>query len=178
MIAKKLSPTWFCDSIYDINPDVLLKNNLKTIFFDLDNTLIPYYEELPFESTKKFINYLKNKGLNIYVISNNHEDRVGKFSNDLGCKYSFMSFKPLTFKLKKFIKEENLNKDEIVIVGDQLLTDIICSKGLKIKSILVTPACKGDLKKTKLNRFFDNIIRKKQVKKGYLIKFERSDYYE
>ena len=49
---------------------------------------------------------------------------------------------------------------------------------LKIKSILVTPACKGDLKKTKINRFFDNIIRKKQVKKGYLNKFERSDYYE
>ena len=43
MIAKKLAPTWFCDSIYDINPDVLLKNNIKTIFFDLDNTLIPYY---------------------------------------------------------------------------------------------------------------------------------------
>ena len=39
---------------------------------------------------------------------------------------------------KKFIKNENLNKDEIVIVGDQILTDIICSKGLKIKSVLVT----------------------------------------
>jgi hypothetical protein len=31
MIAKKLAPTWFCDSIYDINPDVLLKNNIKFI---------------------------------------------------------------------------------------------------------------------------------------------------
>jgi HAD superfamily phosphatase (TIGR01668 family) len=178
MIAKKLAPTWFCDSIYDINPDVLLKNNIKTIFFDLDNTLIPYYEELPYESTKKFVNYLKDKGLNIYVISNNDEDRVSIFSNDLGCKYSVMSFKPLTFKLRKFIKKENLNKKEIIIIGDQLLTDIICSKLLKIKSCLAKPACEGDLKKTKLNRFFDNIIRNKQIKKGYLNKFERSDYNE
>jgi predicted HAD superfamily phosphohydrolase YqeG len=122
--------------------------------------------------------FLKNKGLNIYVISNNDEDRVAKFSNDLGCKYSYLSYKPLTFKLKKFINKEQLIKEEIIIVGDQLLTDIICSKLLKIKSILVTPACNGDLKKTKLNRFIDKIIRKKQVKKGYLNKFERSDYYE
>ena len=178
MISKKLSPTWFCESIYDINPDELIKNQITTIFFDLDNTLVPFYEELPYEKTKNFINYLKNKGFNIYVISNNNEDRVKKFSDELGTKYSFLSYKPLTFKLNKFIKSQNLNKNEIIIVGDQILTDIICSKGLKIKSILVTPACEGDLKKTKVNRFFDNIIRKKQLKKGYLKKFERSEYYE
>ena len=105
-------------------------------------------------------------------------DRVAKFSNELGCKFSYMSYKPLKFKLNKFIKKENLKKDEIIIVGDQLLTDILCSKRLKIKSILVTPACSGDLVQTKINRFFDNIIRKKQMRKGYLNKFERSDYYE
>lgn len=178
MFAKLLKPNWFCDSIYEINPDVLINNGIKTIFFDLDNTLIPYNEELPFEATKKFVNYLKNKGLNVYVISNNHLERVEKFSNELGCRFSYMSYKPLKFKLKKFIKRENLNKDEIVIVGDQLLTDILCSKRLKIKSILVTPACSGDLVQTKINRFFDNKIRRKQLKKGYLIKFERSAYNE
>ena len=178
MLAKKLSPNWFCEELYELNPDVLIANGVKTIFFDLDNTLIPFYEELPYQETKNFINYLKNKGLNIYVISNNHENRVAKFSNDLGAKYSYMSYKPLPFKLNKFIKNENLKKDEIVIVGDQILTDIICSKLVKIKSVLVTPACNDDLKKTKINRFFDNIIRKKQKAKGYLSKFERSDYYE
>lgn len=178
MFAKMLKPNWFCEKIYELNPNVLINDGIKNIFFDLDNTLIPYYEELPYEETKKFINYLKNKGLDIFVISNNHYDRVSKFSNELGCKFSYMSYKPLTFKLNKFIKKENLKKDEIIIVGDQLLTDIICSKWLNIKSVLVTPACTGDLKKTKLNRFFDNIIRKKQLKKGYLNKFERNDYYE
>ena len=146
-------------------------------FEDIEETGTTFEENATLKA-ETIHKYLKNKGLNIYVISNNHEDRVAKFSNDLGCKYSYMSYKPLTFKLNKFIKKEQLNKNEIIIVGDQLLTDIICSKGLKIKSILVTPACKGDLKKTKINRFFDNIIRRKQVKKGYLNKFERSDYYE
>lgn len=178
MLDKILKPNWYAERIYDINPNSLINDGIKTIFFDLDNTLIPYYEELPYEETKHFVKYLKNKGLNIYVISNNHLDRVEKFSNDLGCKFSYMSFKPLTFKLKKFIKKENLNKNEIIIIGDQLLTDVICSKLLKIKSCLVKPACEGDLKKTKLNRFIDNIIRRKQFKKGYMNKFERSDYYE
>ena len=178
MLAKKLSPTWFCEEIYELNTEILKENGIKTIFFDLDNTLIPFYEALPYEKTKRFINYLKDIGFNIYVISNNHEDRVAKFCKDLNCKYSYMSYKPLPFKLNKFIKKENLNKNETIIVGDQIMTDIICSKFLKIKSILVTPACNDDLKETKINRFIDNKIRNKQKKKGYLNKFERSEYYE
>lgn len=178
MFAKFLKPTWFMDSLNELNTDVLISNNIKTIFFDLDNTLIPFYEELPYESTKEFINGLKNKGFNIYVISNNHYERVSKFSSEINCKFSYMSYKPLPFKLNKFIKKENLYKNEIIIIGDQLITDILCSKLLKIKSILMTPACNDDLKETKLNRFIDNIIRKKQVKKGYLNKFERSNNNE
>lgn len=178
MIAKFLTPTWFINKLEELNPDTLIDNGIKVVFFDLDNTLIPYYEDLPYESTKKFIKYLQEKGLKVYVISNNHKERVQKFSDELGCKFSYLSYKPLTFRLKKFIKNENLNKEEIILVGDQLLTDVLCTKLLKIKSCLSTPACKGDLIKTKLNRFFDNIIRKKQVKKGYLKEFERSDYHE
>ncbi len=178
MLTKIFKPTWFSKNIYEINPDILIKEGIKIVFFDLDNTLIPFYEELPYESTKNFINYLKNKGLEVYVISNNHFDRVNIFSKELNVKFSYMSYKPLTFKLNKFIKNENLKKEEIIIVGDQLLTDILCSKLLKIKSILVTPACSDDLKKTKINRFFDNIIRKKLVKKDLLKQFERSDYHE
>ena len=41
MIAKLLKPTWFSESIYEINSEVLKENGIKTIFFDLDNTLIP-----------------------------------------------------------------------------------------------------------------------------------------
>ena len=39
MIAKKLSPTWFCESIYDINPDELIKNQITTIsYYEINYT--------------------------------------------------------------------------------------------------------------------------------------------
>ena len=44
----------------------LINNGVKCILFDLDNTLVPFYEELPYEKTKNFINYLKNVG---YIIA-------------------------------------------------------------------------------------------------------------
>ena len=82
----------------------LYNNNLVNYIGNYD-----YYIEQQLVSTskaeEKIVGELKDKGLNVYVISNNHEDRVSKFSNDLGCKYSYMSFKPLTFKLNKFIKK-------------------------------------------------------------------------
>ena len=51
------------------------------------------------------------------------------------------------------------------MVGDQLLTDVICSKNTKIRVILTEPVVKTDLPVTKVNRFFDKIIRRFMKKK-------------
>ena len=29
MIAKKLSPNWFCDELYELNPDILIANGIE-----------------------------------------------------------------------------------------------------------------------------------------------------
>ena len=51
------------------------------------------------------------------------------------------------------------------MVGDQLLTDVICSKNTKIRVILTEPLVNKDLPVTKVNRFFDKIIRRMMKKK-------------
>ena len=66
----------------------------------------------------------------------------------------------------------NCSLEDTCIIGDQILTDIITAKRLKIKSILLKPACGNDLIKTKINRFIDNRIRRQMFKKNLLNKME------
>ena len=63
----------------------------------------------------------------------------------------------------------------MVMIGDQVVTDVLAGKRFHIKTILVDPLGKADLKITGLNRFIENIILKRYSKKGV---FERGKYYE
>ena len=63
----------------------------------------------------------------------------------------------------------------MVMIGDQIVTDILAGNRYKIKTILVDALGEKDLKITKLNRFIENKIVKRYQKKGL---FERGKYYE
>ena len=87
----------------------------------------------------------------------------------LGCEYISEARKPLKNKTKKFIKLNKINTEQCIIIGDQVLTDIVLANRLKIKSILCENLVEKDQLCTKINKFFDKNIRKKLIKKGELI---------
>ncbi len=172
MLEYKLLPNWYAESIYKINPQILKQSGIKNLFFDLDNTLVPFFYKIPDEKVIKFVKELENLGFNIIVTSNNTKKRVSTFAESLNVRYLNSVGKPGIKKLKKYLADNDYSLNETCIIGDQLLTDIICAKRLKIKSILLKPACDKDLIKTKLNRFIDNRIRRKMFQKNLLNKME------
>ena len=83
--------------------------------------------------------------------------------------------KPSTRGLRKIKRDYKLKKREMVMIGDQLVTDVLSGRNFKIMTILVDPLGKKDLKITGLNRAIEDKIIKKYMKKGI---FERGRYYE
>lgn len=172
MLAHKLLPTWYAESIYKIDRKILKDNGIKNLFFDLDNTLVPFFYKVPDAKVIEFVRELEKEGFNVIVTSNNTKKRVATFAEPLNVKYLNSAGKPGIRKLKRYMEENNYSLDDTCIIGDQLLTDIITAKRLKIKSILLKPACNKDLIKTKPNRFIDNRIRNRMFKKNLLNKME------
>ena len=167
-----LIPTYYAKSIYDIPIKFYKENNIKIIFCDLDNTLDPFYVKEPTSKALNLVQQLKQNDIRLIITSNNHGERVTRYSKLLGVECHYSSLKPLGYRLRRFIKNMNFNQDDIVMIGDQILTDIIASKNTKVRSILTEPAVKGDLPVTKFNRVFDKIIRKiikKQLKSREVI---------
>ena len=166
---RQFIPTYFANSIYEIDFNKVLNKGYKYLFLDLDNTLASPDTFYPEKITFDLISLLKEKGFNITILSNNDEERVKKFVCDLDVNYMFDVKKPSTKKVLEYINKNNFNKSEILVIGDQVMTDVVLSNRLNVDVILLEQLTKTDELITFVPRLFDKYF-KKQFKKKKMLK--------
>lgn len=171
----KFIPDMYQKSIYHIDYDKLKEDGIKCLLFDLDNTCIPFKETEPNKKLKDLFETLKDMDFKVIIFSNATKKRITPFKNGLDVDCSASSRKPSTKKLLKIMKMFNYNLSDVVIIGDQLYTDILCGNSVGIKTVLVNPMSKDDMLFTKLFRFLENRKFKKFAKMGIL---KKGKYYE
>ena len=154
-----LYPTYFTAKVTDINAHVLNNLNVKGVILDVDDTLVAHKIPYPNQEITEWINSLKLSGIKIILLSNNFKNRVQTFASTLNIPYVSFSMKPFTFGLKKAIKRINSNSKEILVVGDQIFTDILAANVLGVRSILVEPIKESTSILFKIKRFFENHIK-------------------
>ncbi len=171
----KYVPKMYQPSIQKINYEKLKKMKIKCLIFDLDNTLVEVNSSSPTKDTCKLMEKLK-KDFNIYIISNNsHKERLTTVADALGIHYVGSAMKPFSKGFKKVLKENNYKKEDMCIIGDQIMTDILGGNRFGIFTVLVEPLSNEELKCTGINRFFEKKHLKRLAKKKTFIKGE---YYE
>lgn len=151
-MINKLFPTEYIQSIYKIDVDNLKQQGIKGIIFDIDNTLVPYDVVEPNEEIIQLFESIRNAGIKITLMSNNTEERVKKFNENLKVFALHKSQKPLTKNFKKALHLMGCEKEEAVIVGDQIFTDVYGGNCAGIQSILVVPVSDKDEWITKVKR--------------------------
>lgn len=156
-------------SIFEVDIEFFKKHNVKTLLMDLDNTLDSYRLYTPTDRSKEFIQKLIDNNITPYIISNNRGKRVSSYANALGIEYMHSSAKPFGFKMKRLIKEKGWNVEELMMVGDQMLTDAGMANSANIRFILTDKIVKEDQWTTHFNRLFDRPMRKHYTKKGEII---------
>ena len=166
-------PNIYKKTIYDINYDLLKKQGIKCLIYDLDNTLgLISHKKCPDEA-KELIKKLK-KDFIVVISSNNTKKRLKPYLEELGIEGTSWSMKPSIKSLIYIRAKYKLNKKEMCIIGDQIVTDVLAGNRFKIKTILVDPLGDKDLKITGLNRKLESKIIDKYEKKGL---FKRGKYY-
>lgn len=166
-------PDIYKKDIFSIDFSKLKEDNIKCLIFDLDNTL-GLLDDLKCPiKTKKLINELKKDFL-VVIISNNTRGRIQYYLDDLEIDGVSLSMKPSIRGLIKIKNKYNLDKTQMCIIGDQMVTDIFAGNRYNIKTILVDPLGVKDLKITGLNRKIERYIINRYMKKQL---FERGKYY-
>ena len=152
-------PTCHAKNIYEIDLDFFKSLNIKYLFVDLDNTLDSYRSLSPNQRAISFIKGIEGLGITPLIISNNHGDRVKNYAKALNLNCLYSTRKPFSYKIKRLLKEKNITPDEVLMVGDQMITDVSAANGAKIKVVLTDKLVKEDQWSTHINRFFERPIR-------------------
>ena len=157
-MLEQFKPTWLFDTIFDVTPAFLKQNELTTIFTDLDNTLMPWDKSLGDPRLRPWLNEMKNNDINVIVVSNNSKKRIAKAVAPLNLQFVSRALKPTGIGINRAIRNLNVKRSEVVMIGDQLLTDIRAANGCHIASILTKPLVPNDAWNTTLNRNLEKII--------------------
>ena len=157
---KLFIPDMYQKDIFTIPYQKLKEMGYQLLIFDLDNTIGSINEKNCNLETINFLNQL-SKDFQVVIASNSHKKRVQSFCRNLKCKYYSLSLKPTLKVLRKIKKDYNIDYQKMVIIGDQVVTDILVGNRKKILTILVDPILNYDLKITGFNRLVEKILNKK-----------------
>ncbi|MFJ5715448.1 YqeG family HAD IIIA-type phosphatase [Neobacillus sp. NPDC093127] len=167
-MLKQFLPNEHVKSILDISPAELQRRGIKGIITDLDNTLVEWDRPNATPALIEWFDEIKKHNILVTIVSNNNEERVKAFSDPLQIPFIFRARKPMAVAFHKAISKMGINKEEAVVIGDQLLTDVLGGNRGGFHTILVVPVAQTDGFWTKFNRFAERRILNWFRKKGML----------
>lgn len=160
-IGELISPNEWVDDVFKINYDRLISSGIKLFVFDMDGTLAKWNAEEIDARTFNLIKTISKKST--VVIFSNGDSPVLKTIK--GIETFSHSHKPLTSKFVKIIKLHHVSKKEVVIIGDQLFTDVLMANLAGVYSIKVKPVSKEEMWFTKILRIAERFVKPLAKKK-------------
>lgn len=125
---KKLYPNLYLKKVEDITIETLIKNKIKLLILDVDNTLIDYYKNLS-ENIINWSKEMRGQGIKLYILSNtNNENKVKEVAEKLKIQYKHFAMKPFKRGFKYVQQQTNMKPENIAVVGDQIFTDVLGRK--------------------------------------------------
>lgn len=170
MSIEDYRPTFAVEAVYDLTPESLRRNGIRAVLVDLDNTLIAWNNPDGTPELRAWLDEMTTADIPVVVVSNNKHARVKRAVEKFGVDFVSRAMKPFTKGINQAIERYGFNRDEVVMVGDQLMTDIRASHRAGIRSIWVKPLVTSDAWNTKFNRARERrILAKIEEKYGKLV---------
>ena len=157
-MLNKFYPDYMFETVECIPFNLIHSERIKGIMFDMDNTLVNK-KYVHTKELKSWIKEMKKQGIKMCIFSNTPRiNKIKIVAKDLGMQYISNGFKPFKFGFKKAENLLGIDKENIVIIGDQLFTDIYGGNRYGIKTILVNPIEDKEVFVTKIKRPIEKIL--------------------
>ena len=163
-----LCPTQVVDDIYQINLQTLWNKGIRGIITDLDNTLVPWNDNEVMPEVFDWVEQAKEAGFKVCIVSNNNLKRGGELSEQFGVPAVWKAVKPRRGAFRKALEIMKLKPSEVVVIGDQVFTDVLGGNRLGLHTILVTPIDKREFIGTRCVRQVEKAVLFRLRKKGFL----------
>ncbi|WP_019781553.1 YqeG family HAD IIIA-type phosphatase, partial [Streptococcus sobrinus] len=121
MSIEDYLPTFAVEAVYDLKPESLRKHGISAVLVDLDNTLIAWDNPDGTPELREWLDDMTEADIPVVVVSNNKHERVKRAVDPFHVDFISRAMKPFTRGINKAIERYNFNRDEVVLVGDQLM---------------------------------------------------------
>ncbi|WP_332457826.1 YqeG family HAD IIIA-type phosphatase [Tumebacillus avium] len=168
MMLEKFIPSLHLHTIYDIDLDKLRRKGIRGVITNLDNTLVEQDSSYTNEKLTSWLQKIRDHEMKVVIVSNNKELRVSSFARPLGIPFVYEARKPWGHPFSRALKLLHTTSRDTVVIGDQLLTDIVGGNRWGFFTIWVDPISETEGWPTKVNRFIERQIYSYLKKKGYM----------
>ncbi len=167
-MLNKLIPKEMVESIYEIDLDRLWTEGKRGIITDLDNTLVGATDPLATPELVAWLNNVRERGWKVVIVSNNKQTRVSTFANPLNVSFVHGARKPSPKAFLRAMQVLQTETSETVVVGDQMLTDVLGGNRLGLYTVLVKPvSLTGEGIFTRVNRRLEKAAVARLKKSGH-----------
>ncbi len=132
-------PTRFYRRVEDITQNDLQQMGIQGVLLDVDNTLSPHGDPTPLPTALQWVYGLQAAGIKVLIVSNNKTERVAPFAAKFGLDFISKAAKPLPSGFRRGQDRLGLPREKLLVVGDQLFTDILGANLAGMPSALVEP---------------------------------------
>lgn len=138
LISLKIKPDITIDKIGDLKiEDIrnLKRQGIKGVILDVDETMRKDMGNIP-KCNQEWLDILKRE-LKVIVVSNGVDNKVQQFFDAKGIDYIGFAHKPLKKNFSKACQKLGLKPEEMMIIGDDLFSDIYGGKRNNMKTVMV-----------------------------------------
>ena len=135
-MLKIFYPYEYLEDVFTIDYQTLREKGFKGLIFDIDNTLVPHGADST-EQVDALFSTLNSMGFSTLLLSNNNKQRIERFAKNIDTLFIEEAGKPQPDAYIKAVEMMKLKKNEVVVIGDQLFTDILGANRARLTSILV-----------------------------------------
>lgn len=156
---RPFCPAYTKNSIVDVDLDDLKQSGKSLLLLDVDHTLVKWKSEDFSPEVLEWLERAKALGFELCIISNTRRvERLRRLSERLGIPTVQGKFKPspamFRLALIKFKKEAH----QAVMIGDQLMTDILGANRAGIDAIWVQKMDGPEFVGTRFNRLIEKFV--------------------
>ncbi len=156
-----LVPEYYFRAFLEATPEFLSSIGVKGIVLDIDNTLEPYEHDLPGEHVLSWFEALRSQGISAAFVSNNNRARVELFNKELSLPAYYKAGKPFVKNIKRAMADMGTTKENTILMGDQIFTDVLAAHNAGIRAILVPPINDKKDPFTKFKRLLERPVLRK-----------------
>lgn len=143
----------------DVQRD-LIDKGFTHIIMDVDNTLLTRDDHHVPLDVLAWINKVKAANISICLLSNNFHEGVVHLADRLELPIIAKAVKPLPHGYLLALKKLQAKRSNTVVIGDQLITDVLGAHFLGMTAYMVCPLVETDLWHTLLLRHVERVIMK------------------